>query len=56
MELIEKIKKIQNLRISPYRMRMRFTIPVGRRKRWWEFWKKDVGKKALAELMIRYKN
>lgn len=60
MELIEKIKEIQSLRREDTANRInrrvwKFTIPIPRRKRWWEFWKKDDRKKALAELMMRYK-
>ncbi len=35
--------------------RVVFKIPVGRRKKWWEFWKKDDGKKAIKECVKQYK-
>ena len=42
--------KIEWNKLGPEYRRV-FKIPVGRRKRWWEFWKKDDGKKAIEELM-----
>lgn len=36
-------------------IKMVFKIPVGRRKRWWEFWKVDESKKAVIEIMDRMK-
>ena len=41
-------------KLGPHYKR-KFIIPVGRRKRWWEFWKKDESKKAIEELMSKYK-
>jgi hypothetical protein len=46
--------KIEWNKLGPEYRRV-FKIPVGSRKRWWEFWKKDDGKKAIEELMKQYK-
>jgi hypothetical protein len=46
--------KIEWEKLGPHYKR-KFIIPVGRRKRWWEFWKKDESKKAIEELMSQYK-
>jgi hypothetical protein len=37
------------------KVRMKFTIPVKSRKKWWEFWKKDESKQAVKDLMSKFK-
>lgn len=39
-------------------IKMKFTVPVERDKRWWEFWKKSpskTAKKDIIKLMDSYK-
>lgn len=33
----------------------KFIIQVQKRKRWWEFWKKDEGEKAIEDLLNLYR-
>ncbi len=41
--------------IGDNKVRMKFTIPVKPRKKWWEFWKKDETKQAVKDLMSKFK-
>lgn len=34
--------------------RIKFTIPITPRKKWWQFWKKDESKIAIRKLMSDY--
>lgn len=36
-------------------VRIKFTVPVKARKKWWEFWKKDEAQIAFKELMSKFK-
>jgi hypothetical protein len=36
-------------------VRIKFTVPVKARKKWWEFWKKDEAQIAVKELMSKFK-
>ena len=36
-------------------VRIKFTVPVKARKKWWEFWKKDESKIAVKELISKFK-
>lgn len=33
----------------------KFIVPLKKRKRWWEFWKKDEGEKAIENLFNLYR-
>ncbi len=46
--------KIESNKLGPEYRRV-FKIPVGRRKRWCEFWKKDDIEKTIEEIMNQYK-
>lgn len=37
-------------------VRIKFTVPVKARKKWWEFWKKDEAQIAIKELMSKFKD
>ena len=54
IELYCEDKEISELTTDAFELLDEIEIPVGRRKRWWEFWKND-GKKAIEELMKQYK-
>jgi hypothetical protein len=41
--------------IGDNKVRMKFTIPIKPRKKWWEFWKKDESKQAVKNLMSKFK-
>ena len=53
-----KIKNMEDINwniIGDNKVRMKFTIPIKPRKKWWEFWKKDESKQAVKDLMSKFK-
>ena len=42
---VENIEKPQHIK---------FVIPVGNDKKWWQFWKKSLAEKAIADLIAKY--
>jgi hypothetical protein len=44
-----------NWNIGDNKFRMKFTIPVKGRKKWWEFWKKSESKQRLKDLVSKLK-
>lgn len=41
--------------VGDNKIKRKFIIPVGRRKKWWEFWKKDKSIESLKILLKSYK-
>ena len=41
--------------IGGNKVRMKFTIPIKPRKKWWEFWKRDESKQAVKDLVCKFK-
>ena len=36
-------------------IKIKFIVPIGKQKRWWQFWKQDEKRKTIIEIMDRFK-